>query len=180
MKSIYLYSLILLLFATSGCGPADRGEPCGDNSHNAIECAKGLECVWQNSIQEQVCAAPGDEATHCDSDEDCNGRIFFCFKNICQTESDEDESCVEDRQCKGDLLCSNYDPYYGHGLCWPKAKADVFSQCYDPCIDSVYQSCLAECRASDAEEVGCEDACKFIEHELKWLREARDCLWNCR
>src|SRR5690554_3359647 len=180
MKYTYLWLLTLIFLSISGCGPADRGEPCGDNSHHAVECAKGLECVWQGTIQKQVCAAPGDEATHCEMDEDCNGHVFFCFRNNCQIESEEDESCVEDRQCKGDLLCSNYDPFYRHGLCWQKEKAGIFSQCYDPCIDRVYRSCLVECRAGGKEEVECEDICEFVELRLHSQVEARNCLWNCR
>jgi len=180
MKLIYLWLLIILLFA-AGCGPADRGEPCGeDNSHRSIKCADGLACVWQNSIQRQVCAAPGDEATLCEADEDCHGNIFFCFKNVCATERKEDQSCVTDRQCKGQLVCSVYvlEPYRISN-CWPKEKADALDQCYDACLDDYYESCMTACRERGEDEAVCNEVCELVERSRAWITETSRCYYDC-
>lgn len=185
MKHFYLWLLALLLFAASGCGPADRGENCGENSHRSIECADGLICVWQPTIQRQVCAAPGDESTSCEIDEDCHDENIFCFGNACQTQRDEDELCVEDRQCKGELVCFEHKgvPHNRIGHCWTKEEANNLNQCHAACMADYYDSCLAECRTERSErgedETGCDAACELVEYSRPWQTQTSLCTIKC-
>lgn len=184
MKRIYFCLFVLAFIATSGCGSAGRGEHCGDNDHRSVDCAEGLTCVWQNSIQRQVCAAPGDEATHCETDRSCNGKDIYCFSNTCSTERNEDELCVEDRQCKGELVCYKEIQFPKIGHCWTKEKADALTQCHTECLEDYNTSCLKECRDERSEtgegEVGCDETCELVEDSRAWHTENTKCNLKCR
>lgn len=180
MNHITLWLLVVAVFIASGCGTADRGEQCGDNAHRSVECADGLQCVWQDSIQKQVCAAPGDEGAQCGGDDDCKAGIFFCFGNTCSTQREENQLCVEDRQCKGALVCGKRTPNFG-GKCLPKQESDVATQCFQQCMDDLHETCLAECREAhdDTADEGCDDACKPVENSKQWDRNTSLCRGKC-
>ena len=104
--SLECIAILLALLFAFGCGPAERGERCGDDGHTNIDCGEGLECQTVPSKEgQEMCVAPGKEGHSCEEDQQCDGELI-CVESHCSTIRDEGQRCVVDRQCDGELQCS--------------------------------------------------------------------------